>query len=316
MKMKKICAILAAAALVACGTAAFAAYPKKPVHVIVPSQAGGGTDTMARLLAKFGEKYLGETIVVENKPGAGGQIGFQAIANAKKNGYTFGCLYTPHLTAHVSAKRARYTLDSFDYIGNLVTDPGVIVVPGDSPITDLAGMVEYVKTHENCTASTSGPGGDDDFARIKTEQALGITLNPVPSKGSSGAKANVLGGHVTVGFMNVSQVEAQVRSGDMRCLVVLSGKRSEMMPDVPCSAELGYPGMVSDSSRGFAAPKGMKPEALAALRDMFQKTVKDPEFLAAAEGVLLLNVMDADEYRAYLEDLQASTDKTYEIAPW
>ena len=199
--MKKLFAAIALCAVVCCAGAAFAAYPEKPVHVIVPSTAGGGTDVMARLLAKFGEKYLGAPMVVDNMPGAGGMIGF-------------------HLTAHVSAKRAKYTLDDFDYIGNLVTDPGIIVVPGNSPIKDLAGLADFAKKNENCTASTSGPGGDDDFARLACQSDLGIKLRAVPSKGSSAAKANVMGGHVTVGFMNVSQVEAQVKSGEMRALGV------------------------------------------------------------------------------------------------
>ena len=296
--------------------AAFAAYPEKPVHIIVPSEAGGGTDTMARLLAQFGEKYLGAPMVVDNMPGAGGQIGFQAIANAKPDGYTFGCLYTPHLTAHVSAGRAQYTLDNFEYVGNLVTDPGVIVVPAASPIKDLAGLAGYVKNNENCTASTSGPGGDDDFARLATEADLGIKLTPVPSKGSSAAKANVMGGHVTVGFMNVSQVEAQVRSGELRCLAVMADRRSDMMPDVPCTAELGYPKMLSDSSRGFAAPKGMPAEAMEKICEMFTKTIADPEFQEAAKGTLLINEMNGADYKAYLEALQQATNKAFEVAPW
>lgn len=314
--MKKLLAVIALCAMVGCAGAAFAAYPEKPVHVIVPSTAGGGTDTMARLLAKFGEKYLGAPMVIDDVPAAGGMVGFTQIAKAKKDGYTFGCLYTPHLTAHVSAKRAKYTLDDFDYIGNLVTDPGIIVVPGNSEIKDLAGLAEYVKSHDNCTASTSGPGGDDDFARIACEDALGIKLTPVPSKGSSAAKANVMGGHVTVGFMNVEQVEAQVKSGEMRALAVMTPKRSDRLPDVPCVAELGYPAMLSDSSRGFAAPKGLPPEVLAKLRDMFVKTLADPEFQEAAKDSLIINHMDADEYKAYLETLQKATDKAYEVAPW
>jgi len=314
--MKKLFAAIALCAVVCCAGAAFAAYPEKPVHVIVPSTAGGGTDVMARLLAKFGEKYLGAPMVVDNMPGAGGMIGFTAIAQAKKDGYTFGCLYTPHLTAHVSAKRAKYTLDDFDYIGNLVTDPGIIVVPGNSPIKDLAGLADFAKKNENCTASTSGPGGDDDFARLACQSDLGIKLRAVPSKGSSAAKANVMGGHVTVGFMNVSQVEAQVKSGEMRALAVMADKRSDKLPDVPCTAELGYPTMVSDSSRGFAAPKGMPAEAIAKLREMFTKTIADPEFQEAAKESLIINEMDADKYKAYLERLQKATDLAFEVAPW
>ena len=314
--MKKLFAAIALCAVVCCAGAAFAAYPEKPVHVIVPSTAGGGTDVMARLLAKFGEKYLGAPMVVDNMPGAGGMIGFTAIAQAKKDGYTFGCLYTPHLTAHVSAKRAKYTLDDFDYIGNLVTDPGIIVVPGNSPIKDLAGLADFAKKNENCTASTSGPGGDDDFARLACQSDLGSKLRAVPSKGSSAAKANVMGGHVTVGFMNVSQVEAQVKSGEMRALAVMADKRSDKLPDVPCTAELGYPTMVSDSSRGFAAPKGMPAEAIAKLREMFTKTIADPEFQEAAKESLIINEMDADKYKDYLVRLQKATDLAFEVAPW
>ena len=314
--MKKLFAAIALCAVVCCAGAAFAAYPEKPVHVIVPSTAGGGTDVMARLLAKFGEKYLGAPMVVDNMPGAGGMIGFTAIAQAKKDGYTFGCLYTPHLTAHVSAKRAKYTLDDFDYIGNLVTDPGIIVVPGNSPIKDLAGLADFAKKNENCTASTSGPGGDDDFARLACQSDLGIKLRAVPSKGSSAAKANVMGGHVTVGFMNVSQVEAQVKSGEMRALAVMADKRSDKLPDVPCTAELGYPTMVFDSSRGFAAPKGMPAEAIAKLREMFTKTITDPEFQEAAKESLIINEMDADKYKDYLVRLQKATDLAFEVAPW
>ena len=314
--MKKLFAAIALCAVVCCAGAAFAAYPEKPVHVIVPSTAGGGTDVMARLLAKFGEKYLGAPMVVDNMPGAGGMIGFTAIAQAKKDGYTFGCLYTPHLTAHVSAKRAKYTLDDFDYIGNLVTDPGIIVVPGNSPIKDLAGLADFAKKNENCTASTSGPGGDDDFARLACQSDLGIKLRAVPSKGSSAAKANVMGGHVTVGFMNVSQVEAQVKSGEMRALAVMADKRSDKLPDVPCTAELGYPTMVSDSSRGLAAAKGMPAEAIAELREMVTKTIADPEFQEAAKESLIINEMDADKYKDYLVRLQKATDLAFEVAPW
>lgn len=313
--MKKFIAVLAVAAVAGCAGAALAAYPEKPVKIIVPSGAGGGTDTMARLIAKFGEKYLGQPMVVENKKGAGGQIGFQAIADAKKDGYTFGCIYTPHLTAHVSAKRAKYTLDSFEPMYNVVTDPGIIVVPANSPLKTLDDLKAYAAANR-ATAATSGPGGDDDFARIATETALGIKLVPIPCKGSPEQKSSVLGAHVTVGFMNVSQVEAQLRSGELRALAVMASKRSDMAPEVPCSVELGHPVMISDSSRGFAAPKGIRPEALAKLNDMFVKVLKDPEFLKAAEGQLLMNVMDPAEYTSYLKALQANTDKSFESSPW
>lgn len=300
--------------LAACGVA-FAAYPERPVQVIVPSTAGGGTDTMARLFAKFAEEKLGAPLVIVNKPGAGGQIGFEAIARAKADGYTVGCIYTPHFAAHVAAGRAKYTLDDFWPIGNLVTDPGVIVVPANSPFATLDDLVKAAG-EKRLTAGTSGPGGDDDFARLSLEEAMNVKMTPVPAKGSSDAKATVLGGHVDLAFMNVSQVEAQVKSGDLRALAVLTPERVAELPDVPTVKELTGKDVESDSSRGFAAPAGVSDEVKAKWTQVFEAVTKDPEFLKAAQGQLQLNVLMGDDYKASLQKLMESTKKRFEVSPW
>ena len=315
--MKKRSIALGLLTALALPAMALAAYPEKPISVIVPSTAGGGTDTMARIVAKFAEPLLGQPMVIVNKPGAGGQIGFEAIARAKADGYTIGCLYTPHLTAHVSDKRAGYTNDSFYAIANVVTDPGILVVPANSPFKTMADMVAAAQAEgAHLTAGTSGPGGDDDFARGMTEESCGIKLTPVPSKGSSDAKATVMGGHVDMSFMNVSQVEAQIKSGDLRALAVLTKARVAELPDVPTALEQGYDGIFSDSSRGFAAPAGVSDEVKAKLDEVFAAVMKDPEFLKAAEGQLQLNVMDHAAYAEYLAEQQKMTDRQFEVNPW
>lgn len=313
--MKRSVFALALAAVCLTGAAAFAAYPEKKIEVIVPSTAGGGTDTMARLFAKFAEDKLGQPMVVVNKPGAGGQIGFEAIARAKPDGYTIGCIYTPHFAAHVAAGRAKYTLDSFWVIGNLVTDPGVFVVPAKSPYATLQEFLDAAK-EKRLTVGTSGPGGDDDFARLGVEEAFGVDLSPVPSKGSSDAKAAVLGGHVDGAFMNVSQVEAQIKSGDLRALAVLTKDRVAELPEVPTVTEAAGKEVISDSSRGFAAPAGIPAEAQAKLAEVFKAVVNDPAFLEAGKGQLQLNVMESDEYHADLERLMESTRARFEKNPW
>ncbi|MCF4114433.1 MULTISPECIES: tripartite tricarboxylate transporter substrate binding protein [Dethiosulfovibrio] len=295
---------------------AWAAYPEKPVTVIVPSNAGGGTDTMARLVAKFAEEYLGQPMVIVNKPGAGGQIGFESIARAKKDGYTIGCIYTPHVAAHVSAGRAKYTLDSFAPIANVVTDPGVLVVKADSPFNTVEELIAFAKENPGkLNGSTSGPGGDDDFALRQFEKAAGISINAVPSKGSSGQKAAVMGGHVDLAFMNASQVEAQVDSGELRLLGIMTVKRRSYLPELPTFKEMGYE-VYSDSSRGFAAPAGVPKDVMAKLMEVFDKVLNDPEFIAASQGQLLLDILNADEYTMYLKNLQKTTDEAFKVAPW
>ncbi len=295
---------------------AAANYPTKPVTIIVASKAGGGTDTMARLFAKYAKKYFPQPFVVVNKPGAGGQLGFEALANAKKDGYTIGTLFTPHVTAHISSGRAKYTLDSFALLANVVTDPGVLVVKSDSPFKTINDIIAAEKKNPgSLTGATTGPGGDDFFALTKFNNAAGIHIKEVPAKGSSGEKAEVLGGHVDMAFMNVSQVLSNVKAGELRMLAVMTPKRLSYLPDIPTFKELGID-IVSDSSRGFAAPAGLPDAIYQKLLDTFQKTLKDPDFLKASKGVLLLNIMEPKEYRAYLEDLLKTTNEIYKKSPW
>ena len=293
-----------------------AEYPTKPVTIIVASNAGGGTDTMARLFAKFAEKYFPQPFVINNIDGAGGQRGFEALARAKKDGYTIGTLYTPHLTAHMSAKRARYTLEDFAMLYNLVTDPGVLVVPSSSPFNNIQDIIDAEKAAPGTlTGSTSGPGGDDAFALAQFNEATGCTVKSVPSTGSSNAKATVMGGHVSMGFMNLSQIESNMRAGEIRILAMMTAKRHPNVPEIPTFTELGYK-VISDSSRGFAAPAGIPDEVYAKLLETFEKVLADPEFLEKAKEQLQMNAMNPEEYKAYLQDLLKVTDRAYEKDPW
>ena len=308
--------VLAFCIFLGASVAGAAEYPTKPVTIIVASNAGGGTDTMARLFAKFAEKYFPQPFVINNIDGAGGQRGFEALARAKKDGYTIGTLYTPHLTAHMSAKRARYTLENFAMLYNLVTDPGVLVVPSSSPFNNIQDIIDAEKAAPGTlTGSTSGPGGDDAFALAQFNEATGCTVKSVPSTGSSNAKATVMGGHVSMGFMNLSQIESNMRAGEIRILAMMTAKRHPNVPEIPTFTELGYK-VISDSSRGFAAPAGIPDEVYAKLLETFEKVLADPEFLEKAKEQLQMNAMNPEEYKAYLQDLLKMTDRAYEKDPW
>ena len=271
---------------------------------------------MARIFAKTAKKHLGQQFVIINKPGAGGQIGFEAIAKAKPDGYTIGAVFTPHLMAHKSAGRASYTLASFTPLINLVTDPGVLVVNANSPFKTVKDIVDQAKLKPNSlTASTTGAGGDDFFALVKFSEIAGVTIKDIAAKGSSAQKASLLGGHLDMGFMNYSQVEPNVKSGDLRIIAVLAQERLSYSPDTPTMKEQGYD-ISSDSSRGFVAPAGIPEDVRKILAEGFSKVMKDPEFIKAAEGNLLLNEMTPDAYSKYLNEQQEKTDAAFSKNPW
>jgi len=294
-----------------------AAYPSSSITIIVPSKAGGGTDTMARIFAKVAQKYANDqTFVIVNKPGAGGQIGFEAIAATKNDGYTIGTIFTPHVAAHISSERANYTLDDFAPLANMVTDPGVLVVNADSPFSSVADVVAAEKAApRSLTGSTTGAGGDDFMALTLFNREAGIEIKDVPSKGSSEQKAAVMGGHVDMAFMNFSQVEANVNSGDLRILAAMTPERLDYIPEVPTFSEEGY-AITSDSSRGFVAPKDLPAEIQAKLAEIFESVMNDPEFLELAKGQLLLNHMGPEAYGAYLNSQLNTTDEMFQAYPW
>ncbi len=291
-------------------------YPAKPITIIVPSSAGGGTDTMARLFAEVAKDKIGQNFVIVNKSGASGQIGFEAIANSNPDGYTIGCAFTPHIGAHMAAGRAKYVLDSFSPLANYVTDPGVLVTNVNSKFMTVNDVVSAEKLNPgSLTAATTGPGGDDFFALVSLNKAAGINLKDVPSKGSSEEKVNILGSHVDLAFMNYSQIEANYRAGDVRILAVMTPERLSYEKDIPTFKELGY-NVFSDSSRGFVAPAGIPDAAYQKLEKLFADVVKDPQFLEASKGQLLLNYMDVEEYSNYLNDVSSTTASIFENNPW
>lgn len=315
--MKRAILIFAALCVTLVAGSAFASdYPVKPITIIVASNAGGGTDTMARLFAKFAEKYSPQPFVINNIDGAGGQRGFDALARAKNDGYTIGTIYTPHFTAHISSQRAGYTMDDFVTLYNFVTDPGVLVVPDSSPFKTVQDIINADKLAPgSLTGSTSGPGSDDAFALAQFNESTGCTVKGVPATGSSNAKATVMGGHVSMGFMNLSQVESNVKAGEIRILAMMTHERHPNVPEIPTFKELGF-SVISDSSRGFAAPRGFPEDAMKVILDIFEKVIADEEFKAVAREQLQVNMLNPDEYRAYLEDLLVVTNKAYEKEPW
>lgn len=291
-------------------------YPAKPIEIIVPSSAGGSTDTTARIFAEIAEsKFDGFKFVINNIDGSGGQKGFEAIARAKPDGLTIGMVFTPQLVAHVASGRASYKLDSFHVIGNIADDPAIVVVPKDSAIKTLDDLAKAAKDSE-LTVAVNGIGSDDFLAAKSFEEVAGVTFNLLPTKGSTEQKAGILGGHVDASFMNLSQMIGQHKSGDAHIIAMLTDKRSEELPDMPTGVEQGYDVQMR-ATRGFATPAGIPEDVRVKLDDIFTDVMADPGFQEKAKAsAIYLLPMSGAEYTSYLEKLLADTQKVFDAAPW
>lgn len=296
----------------------WAAYPEKPVEVIVAMQPGGGTDTAARTLFKFAEKYFGQSFAIINKPGASGEIGWTAIAQAKPDGYTIGFINPPaFLMIPIQRKGAKYTLDSFQLIANIVMDPGVIGVRPDSEfktVNDL--MAAAKKAPKSVPISYTGPGTSEAMLLSRLEKQEGTELNKVPFDGSAPGMVALMGKHVDAVAMNVSESHTYVQDGNLRLLGVGSPERDPSAPDVPTFKEQGY-NYLQLSLRGVAAPKGFPADALKAIETAIEKAMNDPEFQAKAKELQMpLHYLNSTEYTKFLQEIDKDLKQQWETNPW
>lgn len=302
-------ALLMAAGLVAGSVSAQAQYPDKSITVSLHTKPGGGTDTMARIVWKHAARLSGADFVIKNNPGSGGQIGYTILANAKPDGYTLGAITTLSITTHeLTRKGVTYTLKgSFQPIGRVVLDPSVVVVRADSPFKTLDDLTKAAKA----SPGKLNWGGTFLFGAhhvhyIMYNRATGAELTYIPFDGGADSRAALLGGHIDVGSGGISEYAEQVKSGELRILVVGGSERYPPLPDVPTYKDLGIDIMIG-SNRGFALPAGVPADRVAWLEDLLARVVKDPEFLKDAEKVGIINTisyMGGEEWATYLGGLQ------------
>lgn len=287
-------------------------YPTRPIELIVAFAAGGTTDIGARVLASIAEKELGQPMVVLNKGGAGGQLGWTELAMSRPNGYTIGYVNLPNLSSILAdpERQAAFTGESFTPIVNHIVDPGVIWVRADSPYQSLDDMIAAAKENpKTVRAATTGILGDDHLAILRVQQAAeGAEFRIVHLQDSAAQLKEVLGGNVDVGFDNVGGLVKYAQSGDIRILAVMDPERSKFLPDVPTTAEAGYPSVISNSSRGIVGPAGLDPAIVTKLQDAFLKAMDDPEHTAKLEASgFTVRPMPADEYAAYFTKVNEET---------
>jgi len=311
---------LLASLLFAVPLAVFAqAFPTKPVQMMVAYPAGGSTDIAARIVAAIAEKDLGQSIVVVNKGGAGGQVGWTEMSRAKPDGYYIGFINLPALNTVIldPDRKAAFKEDAFVPVINQVLDPGIIWVKGDSPYKNLKDLIDAAKKNpQKISAATTGILSDDHLAILMMEEAApGAMFRIVHFDGGAPVLTAVMGGHIDCAFDNVGSVFRRIKTGELRALAVMDEQRSPFIPDVPTMRELGYPSVISSSTRGIAVPKGTPQPVIKRLAQSLKKAMDDPEHLKKMqEAGLQLRVMVGEDYAKYYRELHAKAAKYTEWA--
>ncbi|MGV6873444.1 Bug family tripartite tricarboxylate transporter substrate binding protein [Pseudochelatococcus sp. B33] len=254
-------------------------YPSRDIHAIVPFPPGGGTDTISRLMmAKLSEK-LGATIVVDNRPGAGGSVGTAVAAQAKPDGYTIVVVSASH-----AINPSLYNDLPFDPVKNfapvtlLATGPGVLVVPPSLDANTVEEFIAAAKGRDFRFAS-AGIGTPPHLAGELFASMAGIKLIHVPYQGNGPAMVDLLAGRVESSFPTIPSALQHIERGALKALAVTGAERSSFLPDVPTVAEAGVPGYEATSWYGLLAPAGTPPEIVAKLHASMEEALKDEDLL-------------------------------------
>jgi tripartite-type tricarboxylate transporter receptor subunit TctC len=257
---------------------AAAGYPNKPVTIIVPFTAGGNTDAFARMVGDELDKALGQRFLVENKPGAGGNLGAAAVANAQPDGYTLGMgTVSTHAINPSLYKKLPFDADKgFAPVSLIATLPNVLVVNPSIPVNNVPELIELLKKEpEVHTYASSGPGTSPHLGAELFSTLTGTKMTHVPYKGSGQSIMDVVAGHVDMVFDNIPTAAAQAKAGKVRALAVTSLTRAPLLPDVPAMAEF-LPGFEATSWHGLFAPGGTPKEIVEKVSTEVQRIMKLP----------------------------------------
>jgi tripartite-type tricarboxylate transporter receptor subunit TctC len=314
--------LFAAAIVLAAATGAARAqqdFPTKPIQLMVAYPAGGSTDIGARIVASIAEKALGQAIVIVNRGGAGGQIGWTELVRQKPDGYYIGFINLPATNTVIldPERKAIFTEKDFTPIINQVLDPGAIWVRADSPYKTVQDLIDAAKKSPGTIrTATTGILSDDHLAILMTEEAApGAKFRLVHLDGGATQFKEIMAGNVDAAFDNVGSIVKRVQSGEVRALAVLDDARSKFLPDVPTMKELGFATVISSSTRGIAGPKDMPAPLVAKLRDTLKTAMEDPEHVKKLEEQgLAIKVMVGEEYEKYFADTHAKAKKYTEWA--
>jgi tripartite-type tricarboxylate transporter receptor subunit TctC len=272
-------------------------WPAHPIRLVVPFPPGGSTDAIGRMVAAELGKELNQTVIVENKGGANGNIGSDYVAKADPDGYTL-------LLSGVGSNAINYSLyqampyrdSDFAHVSLLTTGPNVLVANPDFPAKTFKDFIALAKANPGkFTHASSGSGSSGHLAMEMLKQAAGIDLQHIPYKGGAAAITDTMAGRVSVLFLNQDNVLPQVQAGKLRALAVASEKRNPAYPDTPTIAESGYPGFAAESWFGLSAPAHTPSQVIERLHQATVKAMANPDLRKKLEAVGFVVVADTPQ---------------------
>lgn len=303
--MKKVLLFVLSLMLVfaACGASAEDWVFERPVEIICPFGAGGGVDTALRVIQPELEKALGTTIIINNKEGSSGVIGYEYMMSAPADGYTFGVVTASHVVNEANGLMSSSVLDTCEGIARLNAEDYVLLAPANAPYNDLLEVGEYAKEHPVTVACIS-MGGSDEFALRLLFQALDVELTMVPYSSGSEQLTALLGGFVDLILSSPSECMAFLDSGDMKALGLFNQTGSSVLPDVPSCADLGLD-VDFQVIRCLVAKKGTPQGAIDAMIAAVETAVESETWTnyMASAGMDAASYMDGDEMMASYAEL-------------
>jgi tripartite-type tricarboxylate transporter receptor subunit TctC len=293
------CATLASAAWP--GLARAQGFPSRPLTLIVPLAAGGTTDILGRLMGKQLGSRLGVAAVVENKAGAGGNIGAAQVAKAAADGHTLlvGTVGTHAINQALYRKLPYDPVKDFAPVALIATLPNVLVVHPSLPVRSVKELITHAKAHPGLTYASSGNGTSIHLSGAMFEQMAGVQLQHVPYRGSAPAVADLIGGQTAMMFNNLPSALPHIKSGALRAIAVTSARRSPVLPEVPTIAESGVPGFDASSWFGLWVPAATPAAVLSRLVAEAQASLGD------AEAQRVMSEQGAEPGRMSLEEFAA-----------
>lgn len=280
-RMREKCRGLLAALAFLCGAMAWnahAEYPDRPIKLVIPYTAGGPADVLGRIVAQRMGVALGQTVVVENKPGAGLTIGTEYVSNAKPDGYTLLLGAASMLVESPAGRKPEQNLNDFAPISVIGTFPAVAVVNAELPVQDVKGLVDYVKAHPGeVNYGSSGIGSLTHLAGALFVNMAGAEMTHVPYRGINEALNDLVAGRVQVVFPGAPVGLPLSEKGRVRALAVTGAQRTEVAPSLPTLAESGLPGYAVNPWYGVLAPAGTPQPIISRWHTELLRILQDPE---------------------------------------